>query len=41
MAAGRSLRSPADAIGDEMVLYSGPADQFMKVPEGLVGVERE
>lgn len=25
MAAGSSLRSPADAVGDEMVLYSGLA----------------
>lgn len=41
MAAGSSLRSPAGAAGDEMVLFSSLAEQVKKVPEGLVGVDRE
>lgn len=41
VATGSSLRSPTGAAGDEMVLYSGLAEHVMKVPEGLVGVDRE
>lgn len=40
MVAGGS-RGPADAVGNEVMLYSGLAEQVMKVLEGLVGVERE